>query len=125
MNKLAIRRAHSALKKLSRNRVNARKFRFKFESKFLDYQPFLKDFSSNHYRIFDDIASELAIENSIKKDLVYLFDIFPTIVELLNFKKPDNLDGLSLKDLLLGKEKKIRNSLFFSYKHCCIFMFVK
>ena len=30
------------------------------------------------------------IENSIKKDLVYLFDVFPTIVELLNFKKPDN-----------------------------------
>ena len=57
------------------------------------------------------------IENSIKKDLVYLFDVFPTIVELLNFKKPDNLDGLSLKDLLLGKEKKIRNSLFFSYKN--------
>ena len=26
------------------------------------------------------------IENSIKKDLVYLFDVFPTIVELLNFK---------------------------------------
>ena len=36
---------------------------------------------------------------------------------MLNFKKPDNLDGISLKGSLLGKEKKIRNSLFFSYKN--------
>ena len=56
------------------------------------------------------------IENSIKKDLVYLFDVFPTIVELLNFKKPDNLDGLSLKDLLLGKEKNKKFTFSFHIK---------
>ncbi len=66
MNKRLIQNAFSELKKLSKNNIRKRKLSFKFDSEFLSYQPFLKDFSSQHYKIFDELASQLDLQSSIE-----------------------------------------------------------
>ena len=55
----------SDLKKLSMDKTAKRKLSFKFESEFLNYQPYLKDFSSQHYKIFDELAFKLDLQGSI------------------------------------------------------------
>ena len=47
--------------------------------------------------------------------MCYLMDIMPTICDLGSAKKPDGMDALSLLPVITGKEKSIRDSLFFSY----------
>ena len=56
----------SDLKKLSKNGIKKRKLSFKFESEFLDYHPHLKDFSSQHYKIFNEFAQKLDLQGSIE-----------------------------------------------------------
>ena len=51
--------------KLSKDETAKRKLSFKFESEFLNYQPYLKDFSSQHYKIFDELAFKLDLQGSI------------------------------------------------------------
>ena len=53
------------LKKLSKDETAKKKLSFKFESEFLNYQPYLKDFSSQHYKIFDELAFKLDLDGSI------------------------------------------------------------
>ncbi len=53
------------LKKLSNSDTSKRKLSFKFESEFLDYQPYLKSFSSQHYKLFDELAHRLDLQGSI------------------------------------------------------------
>ena len=65
MNKKSIKNAHLALKKLAKDRVLKNKLSFKFESEFLNYKSYLKDFSLEHYKIFDELSSELGLKNSI------------------------------------------------------------
>ena len=65
MNKRSFRKAFSDLMKLSNDDTVRKKLFFKFNSKFLDYKPFLKDFSSQHYKIFDEIYNQLHVEGSI------------------------------------------------------------
>ncbi|MCC6420961.1 MAG: sulfatase-like hydrolase/transferase [Gemmataceae bacterium] len=48
--------------------------------------------------------------------LVYLFDIFPTAVELVGGKIPAGLDGKSLVPVLRGKQAGVRDTAFFAYK---------
>jgi glucose-6-phosphate isomerase len=67
MNKRFSQKALSSLKKLSRDNTSGRKLSFKFDSEFLTYQPSLKDFSSQHYKIFDDLANQLSLQDSIGK----------------------------------------------------------
>ena len=55
----------SDLEKLSRDETAKRKLSFKFESEFLNYQPYLKNFSSQHYKIFDELAFKLDLQGSI------------------------------------------------------------
>jgi len=64
-NNQSIQSAFSDLKKLSKNETAKRKLSFKFESEFLNYQPFLKDFSGQHYKIFDEISYQLDLQGSI------------------------------------------------------------
>ena len=52
----------SELKKLSNSDSSKRKLFFKFESEFLDYQPYLKGFSSQHYKLFDELANKLDLQ---------------------------------------------------------------
>ena len=70
MNKKSIKQSFLALKRLSKNNTAKKNLSFKFNSEYLNYQPFLQDFSSQHYRIFDDLAKQLNLQNSI----VNLFD---------------------------------------------------
>ena len=64
-NSRSIQSIFSDLKKLSKNKTAKRKLSFKFESEFLNYQSYLKDFSSEHYKIFDELAFKLDLQGSI------------------------------------------------------------
>ena len=55
----------SDIKKLSKYESTKRKLSFKFESELLNYQPYLKNFSSQHYKIFDELAFKLDLQGSI------------------------------------------------------------
>ena len=56
----------SELNKLSQSDSGKRKLSFKFQSELLNYQPHLKDFSLRHYQLFDELASTLDLQGSIK-----------------------------------------------------------
>lgn len=45
----------------------------------------------------------------------YLFDVFPTICDLLNIQPPQDLDGQSLKPIWEGRKEKIRDSVFLPF----------
>ena len=64
-NSRSVQSIFSDLKKLSRDETAKRKLSFKFESEFLNYQPYLKDFSTEHYKIFDELAFKLNLQGSI------------------------------------------------------------
>ena len=66
MSKRTIQTIFSDLKKLSKNDIKQRKLSFKFDSEFLNYQPYLKDFSSQHYKIFDELAYKLDLQGSLE-----------------------------------------------------------
>lgn len=55
------------------------------------------------------------IEKSTNDSFVYTHDIFPTICDLVGAKIPENLDGKSLKDIILKKEEKVRSNLLLGY----------
>lgn len=65
MTKRPIQRIFADLKKLSKQKTFKRKLSFKFESEFLNYQPYLRDFSSQHYEIFEELAYKLGLQHSI------------------------------------------------------------
>ena len=65
MTKRPIKSIFSDLKRLSKQKTFKRKLSFKFESEFLNYQPYLRDFSSQHYEIFEELAYKLGLQNSI------------------------------------------------------------
>jgi len=46
----------------------------------------------------------------------YLFDIFPTVVDLVGGKVPDGLDGISLAPVIHGQKNKVRDTIFLAYK---------
>jgi arylsulfatase A-like enzyme len=48
--------------------------------------------------------------------LVYLMDLFPTFAELAGAKLPDGVEGKSLRLILEGKEKKVRDVLYTGYR---------
>ena len=64
-NSRSIKSIFSDLQKLSKDETTKRKLSFKFESEFLNYQPYLKNFSSQHYKIFDELAFKLDLQSSI------------------------------------------------------------
>ena len=53
------------LKKLSKSSNSKKKLSFKFESEFLHYQPYLKNFSLEHYKLFEELALQLDLQGSI------------------------------------------------------------
>ena len=53
------------LKKLRKPDDSKKKLYFKFESELLDYHSYLKNFSSQHYKLFEELAHELNLEDSI------------------------------------------------------------
>ena len=61
----SIQRIFSDLKKLAINEASKRKLSFKFESEFLNYESHLNGFSSQHYKIFDELAFKLNVSGSL------------------------------------------------------------
>ena len=57
-------------------------------------------------------------KNVQNESLVYLLDIFPTLCELLDIEKPDNIDGISLKNALQDADQEVRDSVYLSYLDC-------
>ena len=86
INNKSIKSAFSELTKLSKSETAKRKLSFKFESEFLNYQPFLKDFSSQHYQIFNEIkklkpgkGNEIHITDAIKNLITNGHNFFANI----------------------------------------------
>ncbi|HBE42654.1 MAG TPA: choline-sulfatase [Bacteroidales bacterium] len=48
--------------------------------------------------------------------LVYLFDLYPTLVEFCSLPSPEGIDGKSLMPLISGKSDEVRSSLFTVYR---------
>ena len=48
--------------------------------------------------------------------LVYLLDIYPTVLDLVGAAKPAGIDGQSFRPVLTGSAKTVRNELFFAYR---------
>ena len=48
--------------------------------------------------------------------LVYLFDIYPTLCDLAHIAIPDSVEGKSLAPIIVGKERKVRDSVFLAYR---------
>jgi len=45
----------------------------------------------------------------------YLFDVFPTVCELVGAKVPEGLDGKSLAPVLRGEAESVRDTIFLAY----------
>jgi glucose-6-phosphate isomerase len=65
MKNRSIKNIFSELKKLSKSNNGSNKLSFKFESELLDYHPYLKSFSSQHYKLFEELAHKLNLQDSI------------------------------------------------------------
>ncbi len=49
--------------------------------------------------------------------LAYLFDVYPTVCELVGAKVPASLEGKSLAPVIQGKTNKVRDTVFLAYKN--------
>jgi arylsulfatase A-like enzyme len=47
--------------------------------------------------------------------LIYLHDIYPTICDLVGGPMPSGIDGRSFKPVITGRQKAVRDELFFAY----------
>jgi arylsulfatase A-like enzyme len=57
------------------------------------------------------------IQQNMKTDAyAYLFDIFPTICEMLDVSIPKSVDGTSLVPAMNDKSQKIRDTVFYAYE---------
>ena len=65
MKNRSINNIFSELNKLSKSDTCKTKLSFKFESELLDYHSYLKNFSSQHYKLFEELAHELNLQDSI------------------------------------------------------------
>ncbi len=54
------------------------------------------------------------VKNNVVDDYLYLFDVFPTIVDILNVDV-EGLDGDSFKSALYGQQFKSRDVLYFAF----------
>jgi arylsulfatase A-like enzyme len=48
--------------------------------------------------------------------LTYLFDIYPTVCDILGMETPDGLAGDSLQAIWTGEKEAVRNSMFLAYQ---------
>ena len=55
------------------------------------------------------------IEKGRSDALAYIFDIFPTVCELVGAPRPEKIDGLSLAPVIRGAKAKVRETVFLAY----------
>ncbi len=46
----------------------------------------------------------------------YLFDIYPTLCDFASIEKPSGLEGISQADVIRGKSKSVRDTIFLAYR---------
>ncbi len=56
-------------------------------------------------------------KNEVRDALVYLFDIYPSLSNLCGLPVPSEIDGKDFVQVLLGKEKEVRSSLYTAYRN--------
>jgi arylsulfatase A-like enzyme len=56
-------------------------------------------------------------KKEVRDALVYLYDIFPTLSDLCELPSPEGIDGKDLVQVLMGKEKEVRKSLYTTYRN--------
>lgn len=63
------------------------------------------------------IAGPGVPENQIKETYTYLFDLYPTLVNLTGLPQPGGIDGLSLVSTMQGEQDGVRSAMFNAYRH--------
>jgi glucose-6-phosphate isomerase len=66
MNKKRAQQIFNALNKASKQALQKKKFSFSYKSDFLEYKPYLSNFSTDQYKLFDTLFNELEIQDSIQ-----------------------------------------------------------
>lgn len=56
-------------------------------------------------------------KHEVRDALVYLYDIFPTLADLCKLPSPEGVDGKDLAQVLMGREKGVRSSLYTAYRN--------
>lgn len=56
------------------------------------------------------------IPHAASDALVYLLDIYPTVLDLVGAQKPTGIDGQSFRPVLTGSSRTARPELFFAYR---------
>jgi len=56
------------------------------------------------------------IEQGESDAFAYLFDIFPTVADLVDARVPDRVEGKSLAPVIRGKKEAVRGTIFLAYK---------
>ena len=65
MNKKRSQQIFNALNKTSKKTQSKKKFSLSYKSDFLEYKSYLSNFSSEQYQLFDDLHTELAVQDSV------------------------------------------------------------
>lgn len=56
-------------------------------------------------------------KNEVRDALVYLYDIFPTLSDICGLPATKGVDGKDFTQVLMGKEKEVRSSLYTAYRN--------
>jgi len=56
-------------------------------------------------------------KDQLSDALVYLYDLYPTLVNLAGLTAPEGIDGKDLVPILRSREKEVRPTLFTAYRH--------
>jgi len=56
-------------------------------------------------------------KNEVKEALVYLYDLFPTLTDLLHIPLPDGIDGKSILPIIKGEATDVRETLYTAYRN--------
>jgi arylsulfatase A-like enzyme len=63
------------------------------------------------------VISGPGIPQGYSNAFAYLLDTYPTVCDLTGTPIPEVLEGRSLKPVLLGKKKAVRDTVFLAYRH--------
>ena len=56
-------------------------------------------------------------KNQVKDALVYLYDLFPTLTDLIEIPQVEGIDGKSLMSIINGKSTSVRETLYTAYRN--------
>jgi len=111
MNKKNILKISKSLIKLKQQSPSDKKFNFSFDSKYLHYQSYLRDFSLDQYKLFDELYNELEVDHSIdglfSGDTVNTTEGRPALHHKYRSASPDpEFDFKKITQSLLAEIKK-------------------